>query len=319
MLTTAIVSLVLASVAPADRVLVVTAYKSFTNFRATALAVSPVGTQFAVATEDRQVRLIDSKSMGTAFQLTGHPQTVYGLAYSRDGRHLLTGDETARIWLWDAKTGKKIREFPREKGHTKGIQSFSFSPDGTKFASVGKDDVIKVWNTVGGHPIATIEGKGANFYGLAYLPSGAIATGTLKEGMRLYSPSYGLAATMTLVGGQGANDVAVNKTGTIGLTAGRDGAVTVWDLKSRAKLAAMPGHSDWVTGVAVAPNGRVAASSSTDASVVLWDIKGFRKLTTIGNRAFVDSLVAFTSDGRYLLTTDASNALQVYQVDPPQK
>jgi WD40 repeat protein len=81
----------------------------------------------------------------------------------------------------------------------------------------------------------------------------------------------------------------------------------------------MPGHSDWVTGVAVAPNGRVGASSSTDANVVLWDLKGFKKLATIGNRAFVDSLVAFTSDGRYLLTTDAGNALQVYQVDPPQK
>ncbi len=319
MLTTAIVSLAIAAAAPADRIFTVTVFKSFTNFKAIAVAASPVNAQFAVSTEDRQVRLVDTKTMATTLQLQGHPQPVYGLGFSRDGRYLLTGDETARIWLWDVKTGKKIREFPREKGHTKGIQSFSFSPDGTKFASVGKDDVIKVWSTAGGHPIATIEGKGANFYGLAFLPNGSIATGTLAEGMRLYSASYGLAATMKLGGGQGANDVAVNKLGTIGVTAGRDGAVTVWDLKSRLKLAAMPGHTDWVTAVAVAPNGRVAASSSTDASVVLWDIKGFKKIATIGNRAFVDSLVAFTSDGRYLLTTDASNALQVYQVDPPQK
>ncbi len=319
MLTTAIVSIAMAVPAPAAPSVTVTVFKSFSNLHATAIAASPASAMFAVATEDRQVRLIDTKTMNTTFQLVGHPQPVYGLAFSRDGRYVLTGDETARIWLWDAKTGKKIREFPREKGHTKGIQSFSFSADGLKFASVGKDDVIKVWSTAGGHPIATIEGKGANFYGLAFLPNGSIATGTLAEGMRLYSPTYGLAAKLKIGGGQGANDVAVNKAGTIGLTAGRDGAVTVWDLKSREKLACMPGHSDWVTAVAVAPNGRVGASSSTDAKVVLWDLKSFKKLATIGNRAFVDSLVAFTSDGKYLLTTDAANTLQVYQVDPPQK
>jgi len=52
---------------------------------------------------------------------------------------------------------------------------------------------------------------------------------------------------------------------------------------------------------------------------VLWDLKSYRKITTITGRAYVDSLVAFTADGKYLLTTDAANALQVYQVNPPQK
>ena len=319
MLTTAIVTMALATAAPAKPAVTLTQVKSFSNFRATAVASSPVGGRFAVASEDRQVRVVDSKTMATVHQLGGHPMTVYALAFSDDGKYLLTGDESARIWLWDAKTGKKLREFPREKGHTRGIQSFAFSGDGKRFVSVGKDDVIKAWNTAGGHPVATIEGKGANFYGVAMLPNGSIAAGTLAEGMRLYSSSYSLAAKLECPGGQGANDIAVNGAGTLGLTAGRDGAVTVWDLKKRERLAAMPGHSDWVLGVAVAPNGRVGASSSTDSSVALWDLKAFKKIASIGDRAFVDSLVAFTSDGKYLLTTDSGNVLQAYQIDPPQK
>lgn len=315
MLTTLVTLALVAAQPPA---VTVTQFKSFSNVRATALTASPVAGMFAVASEDRQVRIFDGKSMATKFQLIGHPMTVYGLAFSHDGRYLLTGDESARIWLWDTKSGKKLREFPREKGHTRGIQSFAFAVDGQRFASVGKDDVIKVWNTSGGHPVATIEGKGANFYGLAFLPNGNLVTGTLAEGMRVYSKTYSLVASLKH-GTEGANDVAVNNAGTLGLTAGRDGSVMVWDLKSRAKLAAMPGHADWVLGVAVAPNGRFGASSSTDSSVALWDLKAYKKVATIGNRAFVDSLVAFTSDGKYLLTTDSANALQVYQVDPPQK
>ncbi len=315
MLTTAFIALAMA--APSPAAVTVTQFKSFSNVIATTVATSPVGTQFAVASEDRRIRIIDSKSMNTTFQLLGHPMTIYGLAFSQDGRYLLSGDESARIYLWDTRTGKKVREYPRTKGHKRGIQALAFSPKGDKFASVGQDDVIKVWNTSGGDPIKTIEGKGANFFGLSILPSGTIATGTLSEGARLYSSNYELAAKLKVP--QGANDFAVNKAGSIGLTAGRDGSVTMWDLGKRAKIASMPGHSDWVLGVAISPNGKVGASSSSDSSVVLWDLKSYRKITTITGRAYVDSLVAFTADGKYLLTTDAANALQVYQVNPPQK
>lgn len=312
MLTTALVTLAMA--APAVSV---TRYKSFDNIHATCVATSAKGTQFAVASEDNRIRIIDSKTMNTTFQLLGHPMTVYGLAFSNDGRYLLSGDESARIYLWDAKTGAKVREFPRTKGHTRGIQAIAVSPNDRQFATVGKDDVIKVWNMSGGDPVATIEGKGANFYGIQYMPSGSFATGTLAEGARLYTNKFSLAATMSVA--QGANDLALNNNGTMGVTANRNGSVTLWNIAKREKVATMPGHSDWVLSVAMAPNGKVAASSSTDSSVILWDLKSYKKIATISDRAYVDSLVAFTADGKYLLTTDAGNALQVYQVDPPQK
>jgi WD40 repeat protein len=229
----------------------------------------------------------------------------------------LSGDESARIYLWDTRTGKKVREFPRTKGHTRGIQAIAVSPNDRQFATVGKDDVIKVWNMAGGDPIKTIEGKGANFYGISYLPNGSFATGTLAEGARLYTNKFDLAAKFTV--DQGANDLALNSSGSMGVTANRNGSVTLWNIAKREKVATMPGHSDWVLGVAIAPNGKVAASSSTDSSVVLWDLKSYKKIATITERAYVDSLVAFTSDGKYLLTTDAGNALQVYQVSPAQK
>ena len=99
--------------------------------------------------------------------------------------NLATGDESARIWLWDTKTGKKVREFPRDKGHTRGIQAIAFTKDGKRIATVGQDDVIKIWNTSGGHPTHTIKGVGANFYDARFLPTGGLVTATLAEGMRV--------------------------------------------------------------------------------------------------------------------------------------
>ncbi|HXH60154.1 MAG TPA: hypothetical protein VNI20_02220, partial [Fimbriimonadaceae bacterium] len=157
MLTTLIATIALSSVAPVAPAISVSKVKTFSYIHATAIAVAPKGGTFAVASEDKQIRIIDDKTMQTKFQLAGHPMTPYAVAFSKDGRYLLSGDESARIWLWDARTGKKIREYPRAKGHTRGIQALAFSPNGQQFASVGKDDVIKIWNTAGGDPVDTIK------------------------------------------------------------------------------------------------------------------------------------------------------------------
>lgn len=320
MLTAAVISLVLmGDVVAAPAALTVSKVKTFSHIRAIAVATAPTGSLFAVASEDMQVRIMDTKTMETVFQLTGHPRPPKALAFSPNGRYLLSGDESARIWLWDVKTGKKIREFSRDKGHTRGIQAFAFTKDSKRFASVGQDDVIKIWDTAGGHPKFTVKGTGANFYGAEFLPSGGLVTATLKEGMRLYEPkAFALAATLSVGGGEGANGVAINKRGTLGFTAGRDGRIVVWDIKKREKVGAIKAHNDWVYGVAVAPNGKIAASSSADTQVVIWDVKTLKPLAKITGRAFVDSAVEITGDGKHIITTDSGNALQIHKLDPPQ-
>ena len=321
MLTATILSLAMTGTltAPLEAGVTVTQVKSFGHIRATAVATALKGTLFAVASEDNMVRIMDSKTMKTVFQLKGHPRTPKAVGFSPNGRYLLTGDESARIWLWDVKTGKKIREFPRDRGHTRGIQSFAFTKDGKRFASVGGDDVIKIWNLSGGHPKFTIKGNGANFYGAAFLPSGALVTGTLAEGMRMYEPKkFALAAKMSVGGGQGANGIAVNRAGTFAVTAGRDGRNIVWNLKTRKQVGSIKAHNDWVYNVAFSPNGRVAVSSSADTKVVVWDVKTFKKLATISGRSFVDSVVAITGDGKYILSTDSGNVLQMHKLSPAQ-
>lgn len=319
-MTSIITAVCFAIVAPNPAPLTLSQVKSFTNFRATALAVSTVGNKFAVASEDLKIRVIDLKAMQTVATMQGHPMTPYAVTFSRDGKVVASGDETARILLWDAKTGKKIREFPRDKGHKRGIQALAFSADGKQLVSVGKDDVILVWNTSGGHPVKTIPGNGANFYGVALMKDGSVATATLSEGMRVYKKgSYDLIGRMKVDSGQGANDVAVNVAGTLGLTAGRDGKLVVWDMKSRKTVASLKAHDDWVLDVDFAPNGRVAVSCSSDARLSVVDVKSLKVLATLEGRAVVDSLVGVTADGKYVLTTDGANNVQVYQFSTPQK
>lgn len=321
-------SLALASVAhapinsvnvQANPAIQVSRIRTYTHLEVVGAAAPKTGSLFALSLQDTTVRVIDARTLNSVHTFTNHPQPAEGIAFSNDGRWLVTGDETARIFLWDLRTGRLHREFSRDRGHSRGIQALAFSHDNQLIASVGKDDSIRVWSVNGANPIKTILGNGANFYGVEFMPSGALVTGTLKEGVRIYTPrTYELASALTLPGGQGANGIALNRAGTQAVSAGRDGHVAVWNIPQRARANTLRGHSDWVMKAAYSPNGRLVATSSNDMSVIVWDLRSMQAIKKIDDQSFVGAPVAFTGDGRFLVTANSSGAPQVHTINPPQ-
>lgn len=307
-----------AAIAPAAPAVSVGRVKTFDHLRIVAAAGAPTGNIFAISEESGRVRIMDAAKLQTVHTLDGHPQTAFGLSFSPNGRVLASADETARIYLWDVKSGKKIREFSRQKGHTRGVQSIAWSKDSKMIATVGKDDVLHVWSVNGQHPIGTILGKGANLYGAAFMPSNALAVGTLADGLRLYKPkTYDLISTMPVPGGQGVNDIAMNKGGTLAVAAGRDGKLSVFDIRKRTRLASMPGHMDWAIRTTLAPNGRLAATSSSDRTVRVWDVKAMKEVAKLEDMSMIGSPLAFTGNGRYMIAANAADQAQVFAVTPP--
>jgi len=293
--------------------------KALDGIRAVALAASPKDSRFIACLENSQVRIMDAGGKIASVNLIGHAQPAYAAAFSPDGKYVLTGDEQAKIFLWDAKTGKKLREFPREKGHTRGIQSITYKADGKQFISVGKDDAICLWNVSGGNPLAKVVGEPANYYGAFFTKAGSVFAGTQAEGLRLLAPkTLQPVLKLTLPGGQGANGFAMNRLATRGITCGRDGMVTVFDLVNRSRLKSMPGHTDFVTGADFTPNGRYAATSAIDGTVRVWDMSFYKEVVQLDNRSYVGSPISFTGDGKYLLSTNSFDTVEIHIVSPAQ-
>ncbi len=293
--------------------------KTMWDTRAVALAAKPNSTLFAACLETGKIRLIDAAGKVAAPTLVGHNQAAYAVAWSPDGKTVISGDEQARILMWDSKSGKLLKEFSRVKGHTRGIQSISFAADGKSFVSVGKDDAICLWAINGANPLWKVVGEPANFYGAQFSTSGSIITGTQAEGVRYYSTKTGAKAlTLTLPGGQGANGFVMNSAGTFGATAGRDSNVMLWDLKKKARVQTLKGHSDIVVGMAMSPNSRLLASSSVDSKVIVWDIKTYKPIATIEQMSYVGSPLAFSGDGNFLIVCNATDNVEIHTVTPKQ-
>jgi hypothetical protein len=80
-----------------------------------------------------------------ALVLAGHAGAVNTLAFSRDGRRLVTGSEDQTLKLWDAATGEEVFTL---RGHQSIVLGVAFSPDGLRIASAGGDLTVRLWEAV---------------------------------------------------------------------------------------------------------------------------------------------------------------------------
>ena len=80
---------------------------------------------------------------------------------------------------------------------------------------------------------------------------------TLTNSAFVVSPRGDVKKKLTILNNlTGSNDITVNAAASRAVTAGRDNAAAVFDLKSGFRLAYLRGHSDWVAHVLFSPDGK---------------------------------------------------------------
>lgn len=87
---------------------------------------------------------------------SGHYDQINGLAFSSNGKYLVSVGKDNKAILWDLRTKKEIRTL---RGHTRGIVSVIFSPDDKKIITGGdrNDMSIHVYNTKTGEELYSIK------------------------------------------------------------------------------------------------------------------------------------------------------------------
>jgi WD40 repeat protein len=227
------------------------------------------------------VKVWDTQTGRETRTLTGHTGRVQSVAFSPDGRRLVSAADDRTVKVWDAQTGQELHTFKGFAGPGDDRDSVreemgpvAFSPDGRRVASghsvaVGTapsrawTSEVKVWDAHTGREVVTYKGNAGGITSVAFSP----------DGKRLAS--------------------AARKAQAAG-----DGEIKVWDAETGQELHTLPAGG---TQVAFSPDGKRLASAARKGpgpaigEIKVWDAETGQELYTLPAGGFS---VAFSPDGK---------------------
>jgi WD40 repeat protein/serine/threonine protein kinase len=261
-----------------------------------ALAFSRDGNWLASASFDRTVKLSNVRTSKVLHSFDLHTGNVECVAFHRNGRRLASGGEDKTVRVWDAATGREVLGL---HGHTERCACMAFSPDGFRLASASADGTIRIWD---GTPLRADERGQETLTFTEHLDE--IRSVALNPGERDKGEACVVAST------------------------GHDGVVKIWDCQTGRVNAEFSGHDAFsgiralVFSVAWRPRSNLIASAGLD-TVRAWDARNgqeaFKLPSASGKVALPYQAVAFSPDGRYLVTGKVDGAVQLWDGDTGQE
>jgi WD40 repeat protein len=240
--------------------------------------------------------IVDTATGERLRELSGQPAAVNLLAFSADGRYLISAtgappENSTRanpisVIVWDVETGRQVREFSRLETP---VQAVALSGDGSLAAatlSASEDGTSRaetvIWDVASGQAQHTWDNGGLE---LAFTADGSWLISRTEGPMIVWNLdlnqpmfSWSEEITSSPVFSPNHDYVAYG---------GADNTLFLWrspateERQPFTEAHAYQGHGDMVNAIAFSPDGRYVVSGALDGSTILWDVTTPADETTI--------------------------------------
>ena len=241
----------------------------------------------------------------------GHTSATYAVAFTPDGRQVMSGNGDNTIKLWDAVTGQELRTL---KGHTRGVLGLDVSPDGTRIASGSYDSTVKLWDADSGEVIRTMNGHSDWVNVVAFSPDGnRIASASKDKTVKLWNAATG-EALFTITGhSQPVTGIAFSPHGRqLASSSERDGSTRIWDARTGEQTAIVREGRYSSTGVAFSPDGSRLVTISY-GMFTLWNAETWQPVIEAFDTHNQEvRCVAFSRDGSRFATSGNDPTIKIW-------
>jgi RNA polymerase sigma factor (sigma-70 family) len=298
------------------------------------LAVSPDGTRLALIAlrrlkQDKQtglmrygpVHVLDLASGKEVCQLAhpgrvspGRPSDPHLVAFTPDGKGLLTGGTDDVLRLWNPATGKELHRFD---GYRNYLGAIAFTPDGKAVAVAESHNTVRVRDLATGRDLLPPDSHRGTLWAVAAAPDGRTVATASDDGQVIVWEPHSGRPLQRLDGHEGViRTICYNADGrslfaisqlAVAPVGGSIHTLRCWDVATGRERWRLEKHPLRPTTLALSANGKMLAAAGTKGVLLLDPATGrrLRTLTMSGDETLSDSWnwvagLTFSPDDRSL-------------------
>ena len=262
----------------------------------------------------------------------GHFDTINALAYSPDGRQIVTAADDGKVKVWDTESGFCVVTLSE---HTSGVTACEFAKKASVVFTASLDGSVRAWDLARYRNFRTFTAPTKmSFSCLAVDPSGEVVAAGSPDSFDIHVWSVQTGQLLDQLSGHEGpvSALAFAPQGGVLVSGSFDHTARIWQVFGRTQTSEQLQLQADVLDVAISPNSQQAAISTLDGQVTFWsisdaeqqngldgrrDASGGRKVTdrrtaanTVDSKAF--NTIRYSADGSCILAGGNSKYICLY-------
>lgn len=284
----------------------------------TSLDISPDNTKVASSAQNA-IQIWDLNQNALQITIKKDPSRINKLVYLPNGDAFVTGGDDRWIRVWDAKTGKPIREMLASYK----VNDMSVSNDGQFVAAALSKAVVEVWDINAKKLQNSLQGSILNmpFTCIRVFPNSMLVMAGSADGV---SRIWNILGTEMLwetplkakngasINTSPVKTLAISRDGTKAAILAENGVMDLWDLSHQQLLTSKDLSSDAIKRLAVSPDGHTIAYQLGNSFVDIYTTQMENRITRISGT--LPQGLPISADSTKILIED--NELKLYSLSP---
>ena len=265
---------------------------------------SPDGKKLAVGSSIG-IWLYDANTGDVLALFAGHTEDVVSIAFSPDGKTLVSASYDYTVRLWDVQTGKHKGTIFERTTH------ITFSPDGETLVTAGY--TVGLWDVQTLKLKGRLTGHRSSRVTVAYSSDGKTIASESGRNVQLWDAYTGERKNSFTVHDHWVSPMVFSPDSKMLASGGsKDKLVCLWDTQTGENRKTFTGHTEGVSSVAYSPDGKTIASASYDNTIRLWNLEtGEHERILTGHSESVYG-ITFSPDGNTLMSWSSDGTFRAW-------